>query len=149
LGPSRRNGHPRPPRIYWAEDDRDDQFLIREAVRGTTPAITFFDDGHALLKSLGHSKPDRVVLDIQMPRLDGIETLKAIRKRPGMRSLPVVMFSTAMIDEEVATCKSLEIQAFVQKPANFDEFAAAVAGIVDGTSEHRAATLGRRQPVRA
>lgn len=140
----------RPPRIFWAEDAPDDRFLIREAVHRIepAPAITFFDDGQDLLDRLRHSRPDRAVLDIHMPRLDGIETLKAIRQRPGMRNLPVVMFSTAMIEEEVAACKGLEVQAFVQKPADLEEFTAAVTAIVTGKAETRRASLGRRQPLR-
>lgn len=89
--------------IFWAEDALDDQFLIREAAKHLKPIpnIAFFGDGQALLNGLAHSKPDRIVLDIRMPRLDGIQSLKAIRQRPYLRNVPVVMFSTAMLSEEV------------------------------------------------
>jgi two-component system response regulator len=118
--------------VFWAEDAMDDQFLIRTAVEGMKPRpeVTFFEDGELLLDALGRKKPDLVVLDIRMPRLDGIQTLRRIRARPGMRNLPVVMFSTAMLDEEVAECKSLEVRDFLQKPGHYSEFSAAVERIV-------------------
>lgn len=137
------------PLIFWAEDAVDDQYLIQHALRSHRPApeVVFFEDGQALLDALGRAKPDRVVLDIRMPRLDGIATLRAIRQRPGLRRLPVVMFSTGLLEDEVAQCKALEVQAFVQKPLDLDEFNAAVAAIVAGEAGVRQATSGRRGPL--
>lgn len=119
----------------------DDQFLIRTAVEGMKPRpeLTFFEDGEMLLDALSKKRPDLVVLDIRMPRLDGIETLRRIRARPGMRNLPVVMFSTAMIDEEVAECKQLEVRDFLQKPGHYSEFSAAVERIIGNKAQPRIA----------
>ena len=127
--------------VFWAEDAMDDQFLIRTAVEGMKPRpeVTFFEDGEMLLDALGKKRPDLVVLDIRMPRLDGIETLRRIRARPGMRNLPVVMFSTAMIDEEVAECKQLEVRDFLQKPGHYSEFSAAVERIIGNKAQPRIA----------
>jgi CheY-like chemotaxis protein len=133
---------PKPARtVFWAEDAMDDQFLIRTAVEGMKPRpeLTFFEDGEMLLDALMRKKPDLVVLDIRMPRLDGIETLRRIRSRPGMRNLPVVMFSTAMIDEEVAECKQLEVRDFLQKPGHYSEFSAAVERIIGNKAQPRIA----------
>jgi CheY-like chemotaxis protein len=123
--------------VFWAEDAMDDQFLIRTAVEGMKPRpeLTFFEDGELLLDALAKKRPDLVVLDIRMPRLDGIETLRRIRARPGMRNLPVVMFSTAMIEEEVAECKQLEVRDFLQKPGHYSEFSAAVERIIGNKAQ--------------
>lgn len=127
--------------VFWAEDAMDDQFLIRTAVEGMKPRpeVTFFEDGELLLDALGRARPDLVVLDIRMPRLDGIQTLRRIRARPGMRNLPVVMFSTAMLDEEVAECKALEVRDFLQKPGHYSEFSAAVERIIGNKAQPRIA----------
>jgi two-component system response regulator len=127
--------------VFWAEDAMDDQFLIRSAVEGMKPRpeVTFFEDGEFLLDALSRKKPDLVVLDIRMPRLDGIQTLRRIRARPGMRNLPVVMFSTAMLDEEVAECKALEVRDFLQKPGHYSEFSAAVERIIGNKAQPRIA----------
>jgi CheY-like chemotaxis protein len=131
--------------VYWAEDALDDQFLIRAALedRKSQAEVTFFLDGQALLDELAHTKPARVVLDINMPGLGGIETLQAIRQRPALLRLPVTMFSTAMRDGDVEACKRLDVDAFVQKPSDFNDFAQAVIGIVSGQIHTRRAAQAR------
>ena len=121
-------------KVFWAEDALDDQFLIRTAVEALRPRpdVVFFDDGGVLMDALRHERPRLVVLDIRMPRLDGIATLRQIRALPGFHNLPVVMFSTAMLDEEVQACQELKARDFVQKPAHYAEFAEAVARVVGG-----------------
>lgn len=121
-------------KVFWAEDALDDQFLIRTAVEALRPRpeVQFFDDGDVLMEALRHERPRLVVLDIRMPRLDGIATLRQIRAIPGFHNLPVVMFSTAMIEEEVQACQELKARDFVQKPAHYAEFAEAVARVVGG-----------------
>jgi CheY-like chemotaxis protein len=119
----------------------DDQFLIRAAVEGMKPRpeLTFFEDGELLLDALSRKRPDLVVLDIRMPRMDGIETLRRLRARPGMRNLPVVMFSTAMLEEEVTECKALEVRDFIQKPGHYSEFSEAVERIIGNKAPPRIA----------
>jgi CheY-like chemotaxis protein len=131
--------------IFWAEDALDDQFLIRAALedRNLPVEVTFFLDGRALLDALAQRQPARVVLDINMPGLGGIETLQAIRQRPTLRRLPVTMFSTAMRSRDVEACKMLEVDAFVQKPSDFEAFAEAVIGIVSGQIQSRRAAQAR------
>ena len=121
-------------RVFWAEDALDDQFLIRTAAEGLKPRpeIVFFEDGDVLLDALKGERPRLVVLDIRMPRLDGIQTLKAIRAQPGFHNLPVVMFSTAMVDTEVEACRQMRVRDYVQKPSHYAEFSEAVAKIVGG-----------------
>ena len=138
---------PKPARrVAWAEDDMDDQFLIRTAAEAIKPRpeITFFEDGELLLDAVARNKPDLVVLDIRMPRLDGMETLRRLRASPTLRNLPVVMFSTAMVEEEVAECKALEVRDFIQKPGHYTEFSEAVARIVGGTLRPPAPGRGSR-----
>jgi two-component system response regulator len=121
-------------KVFWAEDALDDQFLIRTAVESLRPRpeVVFFEDGDVLIEALRRERPRLVVLDIRMPRLDGIATLRQIRALPGFHNLPVVMFSTAMLDEEVRACQDLKARDFVQKPAHYAEFAEAVARVVGG-----------------
>ena len=122
--------------IYWAEDDPADQFMIREAARGATPAanITFFEDGGALVAAVAKARPEQVVLDIRMPKMSGVQALEALRRDPRNRDLPIIMFSTALLDGELETCVRLGVQAFVQKPSDFAAFEVAVGAILDGTA---------------
>lgn len=142
-------GEPAPRRVFWAEDALDDQFLIRTAAEGIRPRpeVVFFEDGNLLLDALKAERPRLVVLDIRMPRLDGIETLKRIRTQPGFHNLPIVMFSTAMVEEEVAVCKELRVRDFIQKPSHYADFSDAVAKIVGGTLRERPAARPERRAV--
>ena len=122
--------------IYWAEDDAADQFMIREAARHATPAanITFFEDGQALVDAVSRFRPEQVVLDIRMPRMSGVQALEALRQDPRNRDLPIVMFSTALVEGELEACVRLGVQAFVQKPNDLAAFEVAVGAILDGTA---------------
>src|ERR1041384_7567679 len=118
-------------RILWAEDDRQDQALIRAALDGKAPAdIAFAEDGFALLEQLGRRLPDLVVLDLKMPRMGGLEALRRLRAEPATRNLPVVVFSSGSLPDEIAQVRRLGVLAVVQKPIEFGAFVAAVQGIV-------------------
>jgi two-component system response regulator len=119
--------------VVWAEDAEGDQFLIRSALEAVpgAPRIRFTPDGAQVLDEVKRHRPRLVVLDINMPNVDGIEALRRLRAQPELSDLPVVMFSTARNDDELKVCEGLGIKAFVQKPVQFDEFSKAVRGIID------------------
>src|SRR5688572_14879623 len=118
--------------ILWAEDDRQDQQLIQAALEEVRPAprIAFAQDGVALLEAVGRRLPDLVVLDLKMPRMGGLEALRRLRKEPATRHVPVVIFSSGSLPDEVAQCRELGALDTVQKPIEFGAFVAAVQGIV-------------------
>jgi two-component system response regulator len=125
-----------PATILWAEDNRHDQLLIEAALADlpVAPQVRFADDGLHLLARLGESPPEGppalVVLDLKMPRLGGIETLRRIRADPRWASLPVSIFSAGNQPDEIATCQSLGVVDVQQKPVDFGHFTAAVQRLV-------------------
>lgn len=122
---------PHAKRVDWAEDSVEDQYLIRHALDELHGAeVRFFEDGQALLDGLADRLPDLVVLDIRMPRMGGMEALRAIRRDPRFAGLPVTMFSTAKIEHELAECAALGVRAYVQKPTAFADFTAAVQRVL-------------------
>lgn len=118
--------------VVWAEDAEGDRFLIRSALDGVAdaPGIRFASDGALAIEAVRRRRPRLVVLDINMPNVDGIEALRRLRLQPNLKELPIVMFSTARNESEVAACETLGISAFVQKPAAYEKFAIAVRAIV-------------------
>ena len=118
--------------ILWAEDDRQDQQLIRAALEDARPAprIAFAEDGVALLEAVGRRPPDLVVLNLKMPRMGGLETLRRLRGEPATRYVPVVVFSSGSLPDEIAQCRALGVLDTVQKPIEFGAFVAAVQGLV-------------------
>jgi two-component system, response regulator len=123
---------PQRPLVLWAEDNPQDQILIRATLEDLprAPDVRFSDDGVLLLEALQGSKPALVVLDLKMPRLGGLETLRRIRSEPALASLPVSVFSAGDHPEETAACQRLGALEVVRKPVDFREFTAAVHAIV-------------------
>ena len=120
------------PTILWAEDNRHDQLLIEAALATASrpPAVSFADDGMHLLDRLRGQKPDLVVLDLKMPRLGGIETLRRIRGNPEWNRLRVSIFSAGNQPDEIAACQALGVVDVQQKPVDFDHFTQAVHRLV-------------------
>ena len=118
--------------ILWAEDSLQDRQLIREALHDLAqrPRVSFVADGMQLLERAAQDRPDLVVLDLQMPGLDGIEALKRLRADPATRLQPVVVFTSSDRPDEVRTCRSLGVRDCVQKPFDFASFVAAVQRVV-------------------
>lgn len=118
--------------ILWAEDNVGDQVLIRAAVEGFQDAdsIEFVPDGVALMEALQKAQPTLVVLDLEMPRMGGIETLRAIRADEKLRNQRVVVFTTSNLPSDVDTCRQLGAEYVLQKPVDFSVFRTLVQGIL-------------------
>ena len=117
-------------RVFWVDDSPADQVLIRVAVKelGLPIKVASFDWGSTLLDQLESRKPSLVVLDIRMPGMSGVETLRRIRASGN--DVPVVVFSTACVDQELKECKQLGIEGFYVKPAHFFDYMEAVRSIL-------------------
>jgi two-component system, response regulator len=116
--------------IAVAEDDRDDRELTRDAFGevGTQNPITFFNDGAELLDYLnecagnspGSSRlPAMILLDLNMPRVDGRQVLRHIRADLRLQHLPVVVMSTSRSDRDIRDSYSAGANSFITKPAKF------------------------------
>lgn len=123
--------------ILWAEDSLQDRQLIREALHDlpNRPKVTFVADGMQLLERAAQERPHLVVLDLQMPGLDGLEALKRLRADPNTRRQQVVVFTSSDRPDEVAACHSLGVRDCVQKPFDFASFVAAVQRVVGNPVE--------------
>lgn len=113
--------------ILVAEDDADDRLLLRRCLERQHPDVSlkFVCDGEELLAYL-HRKPPYseesdapwphlVLLDLNMPRMDGRTALRAIRRHPATRRLPVVILSTSSSESDVYTSYCEGANAFITK----------------------------------
>ncbi len=124
--------------IVVAEDDPDDQLLLKEAFRkAKVPnALTITNDGVELMEHLArccgqrqHPRPDLVILDLNMPRMDGREALAEIKSNPDLRSIPVVVLTTSADEGDVSQCYTLGANSYIRKPASFDDLVDIVSHI--------------------
>ena len=120
-------------RILWAEDGLDDQYLIKHALGQLplAPKVDFVEDGQAALAALDDGHPALIVLDINMPILDGVETLRRLKAADETKGIPVVVFSTGREEGAVQTCKRLGVVDYIQKPFHYNDFTTAVAKICE------------------
>src|SRR5690349_7542978 len=112
--------------ILLAEDDEDDQELIRLAFSRVTSDHDFkiVNNGQELLEVLSHQKdsPCMIILDLNMPVLNGIQTLKELRKQPKFRKTPIVIFTTSDNDENKRSSFSSGAADYFVKPSSMKEF---------------------------
>jgi CheY-like chemotaxis protein len=125
----------RPYRILLVEDDPADAMLVEEALLDGAdgdPSLVRVPDGVAALEHLrdpGRPRPDLIVLDLNMPRMNGSEVLKILKQEPALKAIPVVVLTTSAADEDVATAYATHASAYVVKPVNLDDFIEAVRNI--------------------
>ncbi len=126
-----------PPVVLIAEDDEGHAILMRNnfALAGVENPIEHFRNGQAILDYLFKRGPGPVredgrnyvvLLDIRMPKVDGVEVLRRIKADPELRLLPVIMITTTDDAREVARCHELGCSVYLQKPVDYEKFAEAM-----------------------
>jgi CheY-like chemotaxis protein len=123
-----------PAIILLAEDDPDDILLTQEAIEESNIAgsLEVVHDGAELLDYLRgtgvHKKrknqplPTLILLDLNMPKIDGREVLQQIKADPKLRIIPIVVLTTSRLPEDVVTSYKLGVNSFITKPVKFEDF---------------------------
>ncbi len=124
--------------ILIAEDDPDDRMLTIRALEQNRLAndIKWVEDGEELMDYLHRRgayaddgsapRPGLILLDLNMPRMDGREALQAIKADPELRRIPVVVLTTSRAEQDIVQSYDLGVNAFVTKPVTFEELANAI-----------------------
>lgn len=115
-----------------ADDDPDDRELTREALAASRlrNPLYFVSDGEELIEYLRRSgryqkpnaapRPGLILLDLNMPRMDGREALQLIKSDPELRTIPTVILTTSSAEEDVYRSYALGANSFITKPVTFD-----------------------------
>ena len=130
----------RPVEILLVEDNPGDVRLTREALREgkvrNNLAVAF--DGVEALAYLrkegehaGAVRPDLILLDLNLPRMDGREVLNEIKGDASLRNIPVVVLTSSQADDDIARVYSLHANCYVTKPVDLDQFIRVVESIED------------------
>lgn len=116
--------------ILIAEDDADDRYLMKTALEetGITEDVEYVENGVEVLNYLESIKaenadqhfPKFILLDLNMPKMDGREVLKKIKSNDLYRKIPVIVFSTTKNQMEVKRCYDLGANTYVVKPVSYD-----------------------------
>lgn len=126
-----RNNIKVPFTIILADDDEDDRLLAQDAMEaaGATYRCYAVCDGQELLDYLRRTgkykdepvsnRPSVILLDLNMPILDGRETLRLLKEDPEFSNIPVVILSTSAADEDISEGYSLGAASYMVKPSDF------------------------------
>lgn len=124
-------------RILLAEDDLDDQQIFSEVISDINQSIDLVTvgDGEQVLTALelmekNDSLPDLVILDQNMPRLKGSETIRLIRENAKYNRVSTVIYSTYHDSRFIENCKKLGIELFL-KPDTYDELKNLIVKMID------------------
>ena len=119
-------------KILIADDDADDRLMAQEALEECRLAnhIDFVEDGvelMAYLRGLGRyagraaaRRPGLIILDLNMPKMDGREALREIKADPALRRIPIVVMTTSKAEEDIYRTYDLGVSSFITKPVTFD-----------------------------
>jgi CheY-like chemotaxis protein len=122
---------PRPIDVLLVEDDPGDVLMTREAFEDNKVANNLYvvNDGVMAMEFLRKQgqyadapTPDLVLLDLNLPRMDGREVLAALKEDHELRRIPVVILTTSEAEEDVLRSYSLHANAYVTKPVDFARF---------------------------
>ncbi|NUW35282.1 response regulator [Nonomuraea sp. SMC257] len=130
----------RPIEVLLVEDDQGDILLTREAfefnkLRNRLHVVNDGEQAMAFLRreeSYGDApRPDLVLLDLNLPRMDGMEVLREVKDDPDLRTIPVVILTTSEAEEDILQGYRLHANAYVAKPVDFEQFIRVVRQIDD------------------
>ncbi|MGC3989173.1 MAG: response regulator [Chthoniobacteraceae bacterium] len=122
----------KPITILMADDDTDDRRLTQEALDESRLLndLRFVENGEELLDYLRHQgkysapatapRPGIILLDLNMPRMDGRAALQEIKKDPELCKIPVVILTTSQADQDIYSSYDLGVNSYIVKPVTFE-----------------------------
>ena len=130
--------------ILLTDDDPDDQLLFETALETVGRSVVFLvaNDGIDALEQLRSAQtfPNIIFLDVNMPRMNGIDCLKELKADPVLRSIPVVMYSTSSYYR--GECLSIGAVDYIEKPSDYNRLCTLLKDFIGNgipISEHQPA----------
>jgi chemotaxis family two-component system response regulator Rcp1 len=126
--------------ILLVEDNPGDILLAKEALKETGLVdyrLNVVSDGEEALNfvfrrhNFGEAlRPDLVLLDLNIPKINGREVLRSIKEDQDLRTIPIIVFSTSEAQHDINTSYELHANCYVTKPVDYDEFVTVITSIV-------------------
>ena len=119
--------------ILMAEDDEEDRMLVKEAWEESMLAndLHFVTNGEELMDYLHRRgkytspddspRPGLILLDLKMPKKDGLESLKEIKSHPELRKIPVVVLTSSKAEQDIVASYDLGASSYITKPVTFEK----------------------------
>jgi CheY-like chemotaxis protein len=129
-----------PVDVLLVEDDPGDVLMTKEAfehfgVRGILHVVGDGDQAMSFLRKTGSyadvPTPGLILLDLNLPRRNGLEVLAEVKSDTTLLSIPIVVLTTSQAEADIARSYSLHANAYISKPVDFDRFAGVIGKIDD------------------
>lgn len=133
-----RSPHRRNLELLLVEDNPAEILLMEEILTEAKVALELrvVSDGIVAIEYLRQegryaetSRPDLIVLDLNLPGLDGRQVLRDIKNDPDLRGIPVIILSTSQSEEDIAECYRLQANCYIVKPVSLEEFIEVIRSI--------------------
>lgn len=116
--------------ILLVEDNKADSDLVKEVVEekslGRLKVVDNGEDALMFLRQEGRfskeKRPDYVLLDLNLPKVDGRDVLRSIKTDENLKIIPIIVLTSSEADQDIATSYELNANCYVKKPGNFEEF---------------------------
>jgi two-component system, chemotaxis family, response regulator Rcp1 len=117
--------------ILLAEDNPGDVRLVKELLNEgkVLVNVTAVSNGVEVIEYLrdnNNTQPDIILLDLNLPRKNGMEVLAEIKNDFTLKRIPVIMLTTSAANEDIVRCYNLNVNAFLTKPVDLDEYIALI-----------------------
>ena len=122
-------------KILYADDDADDHFILKESLQnqGIQAEMVSAGDGREAMQYLENAQPGAltslIILDLNMPRMDGRQTLSLLKKHPYFSSIPVVILSTSDNKAEKEFCQQQGAASYFTKPRHYTGYQSLVQSL--------------------
>lgn len=132
--------NPREVKLLLVEDNEGDIILTLEALKDgkLKNAVSVVRDGEEAIQFLNKKgefeqavRPDLILLDINLPKIDGLEVLTFIKTHPDLKTIPVVMLTTSSSHSDVYSAYAKYANCYITKPVDFSKFMEVVGSIED------------------
>ena len=126
--------------VLLVEDNEDDIFITKRSMKDTKIHVDLHVVNNGIeameyLRAVGdppnRKRPDLILLDLNMPRMDGREVLQELKNDESLKTIPVVVLTSSEADEDVIKSYCLHANCFITKPVNIDAFGSIVRAIDD------------------
>ncbi|MGR3810892.1 response regulator [Jiulongibacter sp. NS-SX5] len=124
--------------LFLVDDDPEDQEIFEMALAESEVAaqLVCFSSAHSVLEklaSLPHAEfPGFIFLDLNMPKINGLELLQLLSKHNYMQLSKIIIYSTSSNDKDITQAKSLGAHDYLIKPTNFGKLVCAIKQIIEG-----------------
>jgi CheY-like chemotaxis protein len=125
---------PRPRNILLVEDDQVDSMTIKRAlqeveINNRLDTVSNGEEALAYLLSAENDLPALILLDLNMPRMNGMEFLETVKGHAGLKKIPVVVLTTSRAEQDISASFELGAAGYMVKPLDYREFIKAVVTI--------------------